>query len=57
LAALVESEFGQPVRLQVGGRGELTVRVDGRIIARKGPAGFPTDDELLLLVARELEPG
>lgn len=53
MAALRE-ELGIEVELVRGHGGIYTVAVDGEVVARKGPAGFPDDDEVVREVARRL---
>jgi hypothetical protein len=40
--------------VEPGGRGELSVWVDGKKIAEKGSRGFPADAELLTAVQAAL---
>ncbi|MCI0573384.1 MAG: hypothetical protein L0Y66_21780 [Myxococcaceae bacterium] len=40
--------------LKVGSSGIFEVAVDGRVIASRGPTGFPTEQEVVDAVARAL---
>ena len=47
MAAFLTREFGLPQAvLTPGGMGEFTVWIDGKKVAEKGPAGFPSEREL-----------
>lgn len=50
MAALIKQDFGADADLEPGGRGELSVWVDGKKIAEKGMRGFPADAEVLKAV-------
>ena len=52
MAELLERELGVETKLVEGGRGEFTVWVDDRVVAKKGWLGFP-DDEKVLEAVRE----
>jgi len=54
VAALIKKDFGADADLEPGGRGELSVWVDGRKIADKTFRGFPADAELLKSVGDAL---
>ena len=54
MAALIKQETGVDAVLEVGGRGELSVWVDGRKIASKDHKGFPADAPLLALIRAAL---
>lgn len=47
MAALIKQEMGADADVEPGGRGELSVWVDGRKVADKTHRGFPADAELL----------
>lgn len=47
MAALIKQESGMDADLEPGGRGELSVWVDGKKIADKTMRGFPADADLL----------
>jgi predicted Rdx family selenoprotein len=47
VAELMQRELGEEVALEVGDRGEFTVWVDGRVVARKTLDGFPADEDCL----------
>lgn len=50
MAALIKQASGADADLEPGGRGELSVWVDGRKVAEKSSRGFPADAELLKAV-------
>jgi hypothetical protein len=54
VAALIKQESGLDAALEVGGRGELSVWVDGRKVAHKDHKGFPSDPSLLAMVREAL---
>jgi hypothetical protein len=39
-----------PVSTVEGGRGEFSLWVDGRVVARKDGQGFPSDDQMVAAV-------
>ena len=47
VAALIKQESGMDADLEPGGRGELSVWVDGKKVADKTMRGFPADADLL----------
>jgi hypothetical protein len=47
VAALIKQNAGVESDLEVGGRGELSVWVDGRKVAEKTSRGFPADTDVL----------
>jgi hypothetical protein len=55
LAAVLKREPGVEVELVDGDRGELTVLVDGRVVARKGLIFKPSVNKVLAAV-REAAP-
>ena len=55
MAALIKESLGADSRLEPGGRGELTVWVDGRKVAEKSRTGFPADGSLVEAVKTALE--
>jgi hypothetical protein len=55
VAALIKQESGADADLEPGGRGELSVWVDGRKVADKTMRGFPADADVLKSVATALE--
>jgi hypothetical protein len=57
VAALIKSDMGIDPELVEGSRGEFTVWVDRKIVAEKGPLGFPEDDEVVSAVQRALPRG
>ena len=57
MAALIKQDSGTDADLEPGGRGELSVWVDGRKIADKTSRGFPADAELLHSVNAALASG
>jgi hypothetical protein len=54
VAASIKKTVGIEPALVVGGRGEFTVWVEEKIVAQKGPLGFPTEDEVLAAVQKAL---
>ena len=47
MAALIKQDSGMDADLEPGGRGELSVWVDGKRVADKTVKGFPMDADLL----------
>jgi hypothetical protein len=56
VAALIKQASGAESDLEPGGRGELSVWVDGRKVADKTMRGFPADADLLRSVGEALGP-
>ena len=56
MAALIKQDSGADADLEPGGRGELSVWVDGRKVADKTMRGFPADAEVLTAVKAALDP-
>jgi len=54
VAALIKQESGADADLEPGGRGELSVWVDGKRVANKDYKGFPSDADLLAVVKQAL---
>ena len=54
MAALIKQDSGTEAELEPGGRGELSVWVDGKKVADKTMRGFPADTELLQAVNQAL---
>jgi hypothetical protein len=54
VAAFIKKEIGLDADLVEGARGEFTVWVGDAQVARKTADGFPTEQEALSAVAREL---
>ena len=54
MAALIKQDSGAEADLEPGGRGELSVWVDGNKIAEKTWRGFPTDADVLKAVKSAL---
>lgn len=54
MAALIEQETGLAAELEVGGRGELSVWVNGQKVAHKDHRGFPADGALMAAVRAAL---
>ena len=50
MAALIKQDSGADADLEPGGRGELSVWVDGTRVADKTMRGFPADADLLKAV-------
>jgi hypothetical protein len=53
-AALIKQDLGAAADLEPGGRGELSVWVDGKKVAEKSFLGFPKDADLLQSVKKAL---
>jgi hypothetical protein len=56
VAALIKQDSGAEADLEPGGRGELSVWVDGRKVAEKSMRGFPSDAEVLKAIKAALHP-
>lgn len=56
MAALIKLETGIESRLVEGGLGEFTVRVNGKLAARKGWLKLPSDERVLAAVRDALRP-
>ena len=56
MAAAITEATGLPVTLVSGARGELSVRVDDRIVVRKTAKGFPAEAACIEAVRQALEP-
>lgn len=54
MAAEITRQTGLPVDLVSGARGELSVRVDQHIVARKTLDGFPSPEACAAAVQRAL---
>jgi hypothetical protein len=54
VAAFIKKEIGLDADLVEGARGEFTVWVGDEQVAHKTADGFPTEQEALSAVAREL---
>ena len=54
MAALIKKDAGLESDLEPGGRGELSVWVDGKKIAEKTSRGFPDDTAVLQSVRNAL---
>jgi predicted Rdx family selenoprotein len=54
VAALIKQDSGTDADLEPGGRGELSVWVDGKKIAEKSMRGFPADADVLKAVRNAL---
>ena len=54
MAELLKSELGVEAKLEEGGRGEFTVHVDDRIVAKKGWIQFPQEQQVLSAVRQAL---
>jgi hypothetical protein len=55
VAALITQDAGVESDLEPGGRGELSVWVDGNKIAEKTSRGFPADTDVLQAVNAALK--
>jgi predicted Rdx family selenoprotein len=56
VAALIKQDSGADADLEPGGRGELSVWVDGKKVVEKTMRGFPGDADVLKAVKAVLEP-
>jgi len=56
VAALIKQDAGVDSDLEPGGRGELSVWVNGKKVAEKTFRGFPGDPDVLQSVKAALEP-
>jgi hypothetical protein len=54
VAALIKQDAGLESDLEPGGRGELSVWVDGKKVAEKTMRGFPGDTDVLQSVKTAL---
>jgi predicted Rdx family selenoprotein len=54
VAALIAQTTGATTDLVGGDRGEFSVRVDGRVVARKDAHGFPADEAVVTKVREAL---
>ena len=54
MAALIKQDAGIDSDLEPGGRGELSVWVDGKKVAEKTFRGFPADTDVLQSVRKAL---
>jgi predicted Rdx family selenoprotein len=50
VAAAIKGAVNLDADIVEGSRGEFTVWVGDRVIARKGAGGFPSDDEIVAAV-------
>lgn len=55
MAATIKEKLGIETELIEGGRGEFTVRVDDRIVAKKGWIRFPPEEKILAGVKEALQ--
>ena len=51
---MIKEKLGADADVEPGGRGELSVWVDGKKVAEKSFRGFPADAELLQAVQQAL---
>jgi len=56
VAATLKAALGVDTELIEGSRGEFTVWVDDKVVARKSANGFPSDAEALETVQHALGP-
>ena len=54
MAELLKRELNVETELVAGDRGEFTVWVAGRVVAKKGWLGFPEDEKVLEAVREAL---
>jgi len=57
VAELLKRELNVETKLVEGDRGEFTVWVAGRVVAKKGWSGFPEDEKVLAAVREALATG
>lgn len=57
MAALIRKDTGVEPELVEGGRGEFTVWVGERLVAEKGPLGFPSEKNVVAAVRQALAVG
>lgn len=57
MAELLKRELNVETKLVAGDRGEFTVWVAGRVVAKKGMFGFPEDEKVLAAVREALASG
>ena len=57
MAALIKAELGVDSELMEGGRGEFSVWVGDKVVAKKDFDGFPSDEDALAAVKRAVTPG
>jgi hypothetical protein len=57
VAALITKATGAKVDIVEGARGEFSVRIDDKIIARKDSRGFPQEEEIVTAVRHALDDG
>jgi len=50
VAAQLKQDLGIDAQLIRGSKGIFEVAVDGRVVAAKGPAGFPTPEQAVAAV-------
>lgn len=54
MAALIKQDAGADSDLEPGGRGELSVWVDGKKVVEKTARGFPADKDVLQAINQAL---
>ncbi len=54
MAEMIKTELGIEAELQEGDRGEFTVRVDDKVVAKKGWLRFPQNEKVLAAIRQEL---
>lgn len=54
MAAALKQDLGVDSSLSKGSGGIFEVAVNGKVVAKKGLAGFPTETEVVAAVRREL---
>ena len=54
MAALIKKETGLDSKLEVGGRGELSVWVGANKVAERSARGFPADAALIAAVKQAI---
>jgi hypothetical protein len=55
VAELLKKELAVDTNLIAGDRGEFTVWVGDKVVAKKGWLGFPDDEQVLVAVRDELQ--
>lgn len=57
MAALIRKDTGVEPELVEGDRGEFTVWVGEKLVAEKGPLGFPSEKQVVAAVRQALAGG
>ena len=57
MAALIKDQLGIDSEVSEGGRGEFTVWVGDKVVAKKDLQGFPSDEDALAAVKQAVTRG